>query len=51
MTVTVDRKVVLDLLGKARTGNDLLSVLDMIVTTFTEPTTKEPTMEEIEFWC
>jgi len=56
MTVTVDRKVVLDLLGKARTGNDLLSVLDMIATTFTEPTTvsqrtdsKEPTMEEIEF--
>jgi hypothetical protein len=39
MTVTVDRKVVLDLLGKARTGNDLLSVLDMIATTFTEPAT------------
>jgi hypothetical protein len=49
MTVTVDRKVVLDLLGKARTGNDLLSVLDMIVTTFTEPTTATPTLEEIEF--
>jgi hypothetical protein len=49
MPITVDRKVVLDLLGKARTGNDLLSVLDMIATTFTEPTTKEPTMEEIEF--
>ncbi len=50
MTVTVDRKVVLDLLGKARTGNDLLSVLDMITTTFTEPTTTTiPTIEEIEF--
>jgi hypothetical protein len=49
MTTTIDRKVVLDLLGKARTGNDLLSVLDMIVTTFTEPNTATPTMEEIEF--
>jgi hypothetical protein len=49
MTVTVDRKVVLDLLGKARTGNDLLSILEMITTTFTEPTTTIPTMEEIEF--
>ncbi len=48
MTVTVDRKVVLDLLGKARTGNDLLSVLEMIITTFTEPTAT-PTLEEIEF--
>lgn len=49
MTVTVDRKVVLDLLGKARSGNDLLSVLDMIATTFTEPSNTVPTMEEIEF--
>jgi hypothetical protein len=50
MTVTIDRKVVLDLLGKARTGNDLLAVLEMITTTFTEPTTTTiPTMEEIEF--
>ncbi len=48
MTVTVDRKVVLDLLGKARTGNDLLSVLEMITATFTEPTAT-PTLEEIEF--
>jgi len=49
MTITIDRKVVLDLLGKARTGNDLLSVLDMIATTFTEPSNTVPTMEEIEF--
>jgi len=49
MTVTINRKVVLDLLGKARTGNDLLSVLDMIATTFTEPSNTVPTMEEIEF--
>ena len=49
MTVTVDRKVVLDLLGKARSGNDLLSVLDMIATTFTEPSNTVPTSEEIEF--
>jgi len=50
MSITVDRKVVLDLLGKARTGNDLLSVLDMIATTFTESTAPTPTLEEIEFW-
>ena len=50
MTTTIDRKVGFDLLGKARTGNDLLSVLDMIATTFTESTnTVEPTLEEIEF--
>ena len=50
MTTTIDRKVVLDLLGKARTGNDLLSILEMITTTFTEPTTTAtPTLEEIEF--
>ena len=49
MTTTIDHKVVLDLLGKARTGNDLLSILEMITSTFTEPTTKEPTLEEIEF--
>jgi hypothetical protein len=58
MTITIDRKVVLDLLGKARTGNDLLSVLEMITTTFTvsdslrsplESTAPTPTLEEIEF--
>ncbi len=49
MSITVDRKVVLDLLGKARTGDDILSVLEMIVTTFTESTAPTPTLEEIEF--
>ncbi len=46
MTTTINRKVVLDLLGKARTGNDLLSVLDMIATTFTEPTTDKVEVDE-----
>ena len=51
MSITVDRKVAIGLLNKATTGNDLLSVLDMIVTTFTESTTPTPTptLEEIEF--
>jgi hypothetical protein len=49
MTITVDRKVATGLLSKAATGNDLLSILEMITTTFTEPTTATPTLEEIEF--
>lgn len=50
MTATLDRKVVLDLIGKARTGNDVLAVLDMIVTAFTKPSVNTvPTTEEIEF--
>ncbi len=50
MSITIDRKVATGLLSKASTGNDLLAVLavlEMITSTFTEPTT--PTMEEIEF--
>ena len=51
MSITVDRKVAIDLLNKATTGNDLLSVLEMITSTFTESTTPTPTptIEEIEF--
>ena len=49
MTITLDRKVATGLLGKATTGNDLLSVLEMITNTFTQPTTAVPTLEEIEF--
>ncbi len=49
MSLTIDRKVATGLLSKASTGNDLLSVLEMIASTFTEPTTPTPTLEEIEF--
>lgn len=57
MSITIDRKVATGLLSKAATGNDLLSVLEMIVTSFTDTTVNttpmatqpSPTMEEIEF--
>lgn len=50
MSITIDRKVATGLLSKATTGNDLLSVLEMITSTFTQPiVNNEPTMEEIEF--
>ena len=50
MSITIDRKVAVGLLSKAATGNDLLAVLEMIVTSFTDTTVNTtPTMEEIEF--
>ncbi len=53
MSITIDRKVATGLLSKAATGNDLLAVLEMITSTFTESTTTNttatPTSEEIEF--
>ena len=55
MSITIDRKVAIGLLSKAATGNDLLSVLEMITSTFTDgdsavtESTTTPTMEEIEF--
>jgi hypothetical protein len=50
MSITIDRKVATGLLSKATTGNDLLSVLEMIVASFAEPAVNTtPTMEEIEF--
>jgi hypothetical protein len=57
MTITIDRKVATGLLSKASTGNDLLSVLEMIVASFAEPVVARPqpavnttpTLEEIEF--
>jgi hypothetical protein len=50
MSLTLDRKVATGLLGKATTGNDLLSVLEMITTAFTKPTVNTvPTLEEVEF--
>ena len=49
MSITLDRKVATGLLSKATTGNDLLSVLEMITSTFAQPATAVPTLEEIEF--
>jgi len=50
MSLTLDRKVATGLLSKAATGNDLLSVLEMITSTFTKPPVNTtPTLEEIEF--
>ena len=49
MSLTLDRKVATGLFSKATTGNDLLSVLEMITNTFVKPTNVEPTLEEIEF--
>lgn len=50
MSLTLDRKVATGLFSKAATGNDLLSVLEMITATFTKPiVNNEPTLEEIEF--
>jgi hypothetical protein len=49
MSITVDKKIATGLLGKAKTGNELMSVLDMIIDSFTKSTKVEPTLEEIEF--
>jgi hypothetical protein len=50
MSITVDKKIATGLLGKAKTGDELLSVLDMIINSFTKPAVNTtPTLEEIEF--
>jgi hypothetical protein len=50
MSITVDKKIATGLLGKAKTGNELMSVLDMIINSFTKPAVNTtPTLEEIEF--
>jgi len=49
MSITVDRKIATGLIGRAKTGNELLTVLDMIVDSFTKSTKVEPTLEEIKF--
>jgi hypothetical protein len=49
MTVTIDRKIATGLIGRAKTGNELLIVLDMIIDSFTKSTKPEPTTEEIPF--
>jgi hypothetical protein len=49
MTVTIDRKVATGMIGRAKTGNEMLSILDMIIESFTKSTKPEPTTEEISF--
>ena len=49
MSITVDRKIATGLIGRAKTGDELLIVLDMIVDSFTKSTKVEPTLEEIKF--
>ena len=50
MTITVDRKIATGLIGRAKTGDELLAVLDLIIDGFTKPAVNTtPTLEEIEF--
>ena len=50
MSITVDRKIATGLIGRAKTGDELLTVLDMIVDSFTKPAVNTtPTLEEIKF--
>ena len=50
MSITVDRKIATGLIGRAKNGNELLTVLDMIVDSFTKPAVNTtPTLEEIKF--
>lgn len=49
MSITVDKKIATGLLSKAKTGDELLSILDMIIDSFTKSNTATPTLEEIEF--
>ena len=49
MSITLDRKIATGMIGRAKTGDELLAVLDMIVDSFTKSTKVEPTLEEIKF--
>jgi hypothetical protein len=49
MSITVDRKIATGLIGRAKTGNELLAVVVMLIESFTKSTKVEPTMEEIAF--
>jgi hypothetical protein len=49
MSITVDRKIAIGIIGRAKTGNDLLAVVDMIVDSFTKSSKVETTLEEIKF--
>ena len=50
MSITVDRKIATGLIGRAKTGDELLAVLDLIIDSFTKPAVNTtPTLEEIKF--
>ena len=49
MSITLDRKIATGLIGRAKTGNELLNVLDMIVDSFTKSNKPEPTDQTIQF--
>ena len=50
MSITVDRKIATGLIGRAKTGDELLAVLDIIIDSFTKPAVNTtPTLEEIKF--
>ena len=50
MSITVDRKIATGLIGRAKTGNELLAIVDMLVDSFTKPAVNTtPTLEEIKF--
>lgn len=49
MSITLDRKIATGMIGRAKTGTEMLAVLDMIVDSFTKSNKPEPTTEEIQF--
>ena len=50
MSITVDRKIATGLLNRASNGDEIMTVLDMIITSFTKPAVNTtPTAEEIKF--
>ena len=51
MSITIDKKIATGLLNKAKTGNELLSIVDMITDSFNyaKQALPTPTLEEIEF--
>jgi hypothetical protein len=49
MSITLDRKIATGMIGRAKTGDELLTVLDMIVENFTNTPKSEPTDQPIDF--
>ena len=49
MSITLDRKIATGLIGRAKTGDEILNVLEMIVDSFTKTNTPEPTTDTIQF--
>ena len=50
MSITVDRKIATGMISRAKTGNELLVIVDMLINGFTKPAVNTtPTLEEIKF--